>query len=227
MKNTIDLDIFGRPFVTLRGSAPDGDDTGAGGDNNSTAAGDDDGAGDGEDDTPDKDGLTSGGRKLIEQEREASKTAKRALAPWRKLERDFQKSPDEIRAILEGKDTQSTDADVVRREAETAANAKVNTRLVRAEVKALASATFADPTDAHLYIDLAEVDVDDEGEVDTDAIETALKDVLRRKPHLAKVKADEERDVEDLDGGPRRTPPKPQNMTQFIRQQALAKQGRR
>ena len=223
--NTIDLDIFDRPFVTLRGSAPDDDDTGDGGATNSTAAGDDD-VDDG-DTGPDKDGLTAGGRKLIDQEREAAKVAKRALSPWRKLERDFQKSPDEIRAILEGRDSQSTDADTIRREADTAATAKASARLVKAEVKGLATATFADPTDAHLYIDLSEIDVDDEGEVDTDAIEAALKDVLRRKPHLAKAKPDEERDVDDLDGGARRTAPKPQNMTQFIRQQARAKQGLR
>lgn len=224
---TIDLDIFGRPFATLRGSAPDDD---GGGDNNSTAAqgGEDDDAGDStDDDTPDKDGLTAGGRRLIDAEREAARTAKRAYGPWRKLERDFQKSPDEIRAILEGRDSQSTDADQIRRDAEAAASAKVNTRLVRAEVKALASATFADPTDAHLYIDLDDIEVDQDGEVDTDAIATALKDVLRRKPHLAKVKADEERDVEDLDGGARRTPPKPENMMSIIRDAAAAKNGRR
>ncbi len=221
--NIIDLDIFGRPFASLRGSQDDDE----GGENNSTGAqGTDDDAGNSDDDTPDKDGLTAGGRRLIEAEREAAKTAKRALSPWRKLERDFQKSPDEIRAILEGRDSQSTDADAIRREAESAAAQKVNARLVRAEVKALASATFADPSDAHLYIDVEDIDVNDDGEVDTKAIEDALKDVLRRKPHLAKAKADDERDVDNFDGGARRTPPRERNMTDFIREQVHAKQGR-
>lgn len=229
MNTYIDLDIFGRPFATLRGSAPD-DDANGGGDNNSTGAqgnDDDDADNDADDDTPDKDGLTAGGRRLIEAERDAAKTAKRALSPWRKLERDFQKSPDEIRAILEGRDSQSTDADSIRRDAESAATQKVNARLVRAEVKALATASFADPSDAHLYVNLEDIDVDDDGEVDTKAIEDALKDVLRRKPHLSKAKADEDRDMESLDGGARRTPPRTRTMTDLIREQTLAKQGRR
>jgi hypothetical protein len=58
-------------------------------------------------------------------------------------------------------------------------------RAVRSEVKALASAEFADPEDAHAFLDLKSY-VDDEGDVDTAAIQQDLKDLLKRKPHLAK-----------------------------------------
>lgn len=58
-------------------------------------------------------------------------------------------------------------------------------RAVRSEVKALASAEFADPEDAHAFLDLTSY-VDDDGDVDTAAIQQDLKDLLKRKPHLAK-----------------------------------------
>lgn len=226
MNCMLDLDVFGRPFATFRG-AQEPDETGDGGD----ARGADDSVDDEGDDpnAVDKDGLTAGGRKLIEQEREAAKTAKRAYSPWRKLERDFGLSVDEVRARLEGKvddgNGGTTDVEQVRREAEQAAMAKVNKRLVRAEVRGRAATSFADPEDAYLFIDLDDIDVDDDGEVDTRAIDAALKDVLRRKPHLAKAKADSDTDMQDLDGGTRRPAPKPANMTDFIRNAANQKRG--
>ncbi|GAA2192720.1 hypothetical protein [Streptomyces bangladeshensis] len=58
-------------------------------------------------------------------------------------------------------------------------------RAVRSEVKALAAADFADPEDAHAFLDLTSY-VDDDGDVDTAAIQQDLKDLLKRKPHLAK-----------------------------------------
>jgi membrane protein involved in colicin uptake len=58
-------------------------------------------------------------------------------------------------------------------------------RAVRSEVKALASAEFADPEDAHAFLDLTSY-VDDGGDIDTAAIQQDLKDLLKRKPHLAK-----------------------------------------
>lgn len=70
----------------------------------------------------------------------------------------------------------------------TAAEAKAaeaSSRIARAEVKALASATFTDAEDAVAFLDLSTY-VDDDGEVDTDAIKTDLDDLLKRKPHLGR-----------------------------------------
>jgi hypothetical protein len=58
-------------------------------------------------------------------------------------------------------------------------------RAVRSEVKALAASEFADPEDAHAFLDLNSY-VDDDGDVDTAAIQQDLKELLKRKPHLAK-----------------------------------------
>lgn len=70
----------------------------------------------------------------------------------------------------------------------TAAEAKAseaNARIVRAEVKALASANFADPEDASAFLDL-DTYIGDDGEVDTTAITSDLAELLTRKPHLAR-----------------------------------------
>lgn len=72
----------------------------------------------------------------------------------------------------------------------------VQRRAVRSEVKALAADEFADPEDAHAFLDLGAY-VDDEGDIDAAAIQKDLKDLLKRKPHLAKP----------ADAGPRRPAP--------------------
>lgn len=63
--------------------------------------------------------------------------------------------------------------------------AKATDRAVKAEVKALADG-FADRDDAALNLGDLTAYVTD-GDVDTEAIKTALADVLTRKPHLAAV----------------------------------------
>lgn len=61
----------------------------------------------------------------------------------------------------------------------------VQQRAVRAEVRALAAAEFADPDDAHAFLPLDSF-VGEDGEIDTDGIRDGLADLLKRKPHLAK-----------------------------------------
>lgn len=59
-------------------------------------------------------------------------------------------------------------------------------RAVKAEVKALAAGTFADPEDAAAFLDLSKYAGDD-GEVDTGAITADLSDLIGRKPHLGRT----------------------------------------
>lgn len=61
----------------------------------------------------------------------------------------------------------------------------VQQRAVRSEVRALAAAEFADPDDAHAFLDL-DAFVGDDGEIDTDGINRELTALLKRKPHLAR-----------------------------------------
>ncbi len=74
---------------------------------------------------------------------------------------------------------------------------KIRARAVKSEVRALASETFADATDPEAHLDLTAY-VGDDGEIDTDQIKTDLTELLERKPHLGKAKADT---------GPRRPAP--------------------
>lgn len=59
-------------------------------------------------------------------------------------------------------------------------------RMVKAEVRALAADKFADADDAAAFIDAGQY-LDPDGEPDTEAIRSALDDLLTRKPHLAKA----------------------------------------
>lgn len=71
------------------------------------------------------------------------------------------------------------------REAERAALAKANGRIVRAEIKAAAKGVLHDPADAFTFIDPTEFEVDDNGEVDVEEIAQAISDLIVRKPYLA------------------------------------------
>lgn len=98
------------------------------------------------------------------------------------------KTERERRVAAEAKAAQSSDADdaeVVRREAETAAMAKANARIVRAEVKAAAAGRLNDPADALNFLDLSQFEVDDDGDVDADEIADAIAELVRTKPYLA------------------------------------------
>ncbi|WP_018385261.1 hypothetical protein [Wenjunlia vitaminophila] len=64
--------------------------------------------------------------------------------------------------------------------------AAIQQRAVRAEVKALAATDFADPEDAHAFLDLDSY-ADSGGEIDADRIREDLAELLKRKPHLAKT----------------------------------------
>lgn len=76
-------------------------------------------------------------------------------------------------------------AEQIRADAETAATAKANRRIIRAELKAAAAGKLADPADVNHFIDLDQFEVDADGDPDADEITEAIKDLLTRKPHLA------------------------------------------
>lgn len=90
----------------------------------------------------------------------------------------------EFDAAVEASKTE-TDREKAAREAAEARAAASDARVVKSEVKALAAQTFADPEDAHAFLDLTDY-VDDKGDVDTQRIEADLKNLLAKKPHLAR-----------------------------------------
>jgi hypothetical protein len=118
--------------------------------------------------------LNEGGKKALLAEREAAKAARRdrdaALAQVQEYER----------AKLSEQERLTADLEAAKQRVQA-----VQQRAVRAEVRALAAAEFADPDDAHAFLNLDEF-VGDDGDIDTDGIRAGLDELLKRKPHLAK-----------------------------------------
>jgi hypothetical protein len=132
--------------------------------------------------------LGEGGREALDRLRGDLKQARDGLRPWRSLAKDLGvRSPDEIRTMLTKRtqDEQKHADDLRRRDSEVLG--KANARILRSEIRALAADVFADPQDAVLNLNLDDYEVDDEGSVPERRIKADLADLLKRKPHLAKV----------------------------------------
>lgn len=75
----------------------------------------------------------------------------------------------------------------IRETAEREAREANDSKLVRSGVKVLAADTFANPVDALHNLDLADYEVDDDGELtDPDKVKRDLTAVLTKNPHYAK-----------------------------------------
>lgn len=124
--------------------------------------------------------LGDAGKKALSAMKEREKAAR---ARARELEREVA----ELRAAIEAKDKtpDEQELDAVRREAEAAAIARANERILRSEIKAAAAGKLADPEDALRYLDLEEFEVDESGNVDATEIVDAINELLERKPYLS------------------------------------------
>lgn len=113
------------------------------------------------------------------------------------------------KALEAAKSEQEKAVDAARKEGESAAAERANTRLINAEVRALAAtAKFHDPTDAIAQLrgagKLDGIKVDDEGSPDVDAIKGLLDDLAKAKPYLV---VSEDPQAPSFNGGPRKTEP--------------------
>lgn len=124
--------------------------------------------------------LGDAGKKALAAMKEREKAAR---ARARELERENA----ELKAAIESKDKTPDEQaiDAARREAEAAAIAKANERILRSEIRAAAAGKLADPADALLHLDLADFEVDESGNVDATEIADAINELLERKPYLA------------------------------------------
>jgi hypothetical protein len=119
----------------------------------------------------------AGAKKALVAERTARKAAETELA--------------RIKAELAAKDKPAEEValDTARREAAAEATAKANERILKSDLRAAATGKLADPADALAFIDLTSFDVSDEGEVDPDALNEAIANLIKAKPHLAATAA--------------------------------------
>lgn len=226
----------GRPIWSFAGSAPEEGDGGGGtgGDEGGNGDGGDPGDGGGDEDPNaiGDDGLNARGRNALKTERQKVRGFQQEVRPWRLLARDFGEdgqpaSPERIRELLtaarEGKTTggsggsgggDQVDVERIRREAVREAETQAQHEIALSKVEARAAGKFNDPEDAVHFL---RGDVDDllgrDGKPDQSAIDSALDDLLQRKPHLAK----REEGLTDYDGGPRRTGEANQGMSDWIR----------
>jgi hypothetical protein len=141
----------------------------------------------------------------------------KALDEWKRRARDAERSSrEQAKRLKEIEDRDKSEVQKASERAEAAEKraAAMVERTARAEVRALAAGTFADPSDAAAFLNLKDF-VDDDGDIDSKGIEKALADLLKRKPHLAKEAA-----PPSFDGGARTTAGAPTDMNTLIRQKA-------
>lgn len=186
------VDKHGTPRYPIMGGSEDADADGAG-----DAASDADAANDAGDSG---DGDKDAENRMLIDERNGRKSAETLLAELTgksKLEiRRLLKDPAKAREALTAKpdgttankgDKPEVDEAEIRAEAQREADAKANARIVRAEVRALAADTFANPADALHNLDLDDFEVNEDGELENaEAVKKALADVLKKNPHYAK-----------------------------------------
>ena len=115
----------------------------------------------------------AGAKKALVTERNARKAAEKELAKI-KAELALKDKPAEEQAL-----------EAARAEARQEATSKANERIVRAEVKAAATGKVKNPVLALKLIDVSEIEVGDDGEVDSDAVNQAIADLIEQYPELA------------------------------------------
>lgn len=104
-----------------------------------------------------------------------------------------------LQAKIDGTEAEHA-AQVAAQKVKDEALAAANTRILKAEVRAVAAGKLADPADALLYLDLSKIQVGADGEVDTAAVTAAVDKLITDKPYLA---AQGKRFQGGGDGGPR------------------------
>ena len=113
----------------------------------------------------------------MKAERNAAKAATRlAIAEADQLRADIANA---------GKPAEELALDAARREGSDTATKAANVRIFKSDLKAAATGKLEDPTDALVYINFDDFDVNDDGEFDSDAIADAIKALLKSKPYLA------------------------------------------
>lgn len=130
-----------------------------------------------------EDALGDAGKKALDamkaRVKAAEKDAREAKAALAKSAAD---------AALKDKPADEQAIEKARAEAKAEARAESDKRTVKIELRLAAKGVLADPSDAALYINTDDFTVSDDGEVDSDALNEAIAELIERKPHLAAAK---------------------------------------
>lgn len=122
-----------------------------------------------------------------EPEPDPTEGLKKALKAERLARREAERKARDLEAERDNasKEPAEQALDQARREAAAEATSAAHKKILRSEVRVAAKGRLADPGDALVYLDLEEFEVGDDGDVDSEAIEDAISDLLKRKPYLA------------------------------------------
>jgi len=158
----------------------DADDAGDGDDGEDQDDADDAGEGDDGDAEGGDAGLGDKGKRALDSMKAKWKAEKKRAA-------DAVAERDQLKAEKDnaGKAPEEQALEAARAEARAEALAAGSKRILRSEVKAAASKKLANPALAVKLIDLDDLEVDDDGNVDEDAIAEAIDDLLKENPFLA------------------------------------------
>jgi hypothetical protein len=149
---------------------------------------------------------------------ELGDAGKKALDAWKARAKAAEAAKKAAETELAKSKAAIPDPDKVRDEAREAATKVANERVQRAELKAAAKGRLVDPTEALLNIDPTQFTVDENGDIDSDALNQAITALLEKKPYLA---APSNPFKGGGDGGAT-PPPKPADSVDQLAAQALA-----
>ena len=147
---------------------------------------DDSGADDsGDEDEGDND--PDGSEDLGDKGKKALDAMKARLKAAKTAEKEAKAETARLRAEKEasGKAPEEQSLDAARREATEQALSAANKKILRSEVKAAAAGKLANPALAVKLIDLDSLEVDEDGNVDEEALAEAISDLLQENPFLA------------------------------------------
>ena len=108
----------------------------------------------------------------LAKERTSSKATAKELAALKAAREAETKTPEE-NALADA-----------RREGETAATQRANERLVKSELRSAAKGKLSNVADALVFIDVASIEVGEDGEVDQGALDAAIATLLDERPYL-------------------------------------------
>lgn len=129
------------------------------------------------------DALGDAGKKALDAMKAERKTARDEAAAAKRELAEFKAA-----AALKDKPAEEQALEAAKAEARTEANKAANDRILKSELRLAAKGVLADPSDAALYINLSDFTVNENGDVDSDALNEAIAELIERKPHLAAQK---------------------------------------
>lgn len=143
------------------------------------------------DGTPDPAGadqLGDAGKKALDAMKEREKAARAAA---REAQAEVERLRSEMAAANQTAEERAREE--ARREARAEADARANERILKAEIRAAATAKLTDPADALRFLDLSQFDVSNDGDVDAALITEAINDLLAARPYLGRQAAQPDR----------------------------------